>query len=235
MSPIGLQSIVFISSHMFITTDELRSPLSAMLAGSGKSYWTSVELALNHMWFVMAIAEIDKSEVEQYEINRAEPVNVDEGTWRVFPKDAIASLPDLRRGVAVNRNRDVNWTRLMDKSSSVRRIPIWVQLNETEDGFVLEVTDQDGNIGTARIATAKTIANTPSQSTQNLRVNITKFGNTIFELAGALDEITLNIKQPWFIPASLINSMRREAIENLEARTRFYQQFGTSPAQPWPP
>ena len=85
MSPRGLQSIVFISSHMFITTDELRSPLSAMLAGSGKSYWTSVERSQSHVVF-MAIAEIDKSEVEQYEINRAEPVNVDEGTWRVSRK-----------------------------------------------------------------------------------------------------------------------------------------------------
>lgn len=150
-------------------------------------------------------------------VNRAESINVNEGTWRVFPKDSISSLTDLRKGVAVNRNRDVNWTRLMEKNSSERHIPIWMQLDETKSGFALEVTDQDGNVGSARISTAKVIANDLSQSARYLRENLAKLGNTIFELSGIIDAIRLNIKQSWFIPASLINSMRREAIENLEA------------------
>jgi putative protease len=153
-------------------------------------------------------------------VNRAEAINVNEGTWRVFPKDDIASLPDLRKGVVVNRNRDVNWTRILEKNSSIRRIPIWLKLDETENGFILELTDEDGNIGTATISTSKSISINPSNGFQQLSENLTKFGNTIFELAGAPDDVKLNIKQPWFIPASLINSKRREAVENLEISRR---------------
>ena len=49
-------------------------------------------------------------------INRAEEVG--EGAWRVFPKDPMASFKDLRAGTLVNRNRDMNWMRMLDKKSS---------------------------------------------------------------------------------------------------------------------
>ncbi|MFZ1609271.1 MAG: peptidase U32 family protein, partial [Rhodoferax sp.] len=44
-------------------------------------------------------------------INRAEVVNASKGRWRVVPKDAVAGLKDLRKGLEVNRNRDVDWVR----------------------------------------------------------------------------------------------------------------------------
>ena len=46
-------------------------------------------------------------------INRAEAVNTLKRRWRVFPKDAINSLKDLRKGLEVNRNRDMNWVRML--------------------------------------------------------------------------------------------------------------------------
>ena len=46
-------------------------------------------------------------------INRAEAVNTLKRRWRVFPKDAINSLKDLRKGLEVNRNRDMNWVRVL--------------------------------------------------------------------------------------------------------------------------
>ena len=46
-------------------------------------------------------------------INRAEAVNTLKRRWRVFPKDAINSLKDLRKGLELNRNRDMNWVRML--------------------------------------------------------------------------------------------------------------------------
>jgi hypothetical protein len=47
------------------------------------------------------------------------------GRWRVFPKDALAGLKDLRKGVEVNRNRDVDWLRASwTKSPADRRIGV---------------------------------------------------------------------------------------------------------------
>jgi len=52
-------------------------------------------------------------------INRAEPINAPKGLWRVFPKDPMPGFKDLRKGVEVNRNRDVNWTRVLDKKVAI--------------------------------------------------------------------------------------------------------------------
>ena len=73
-------------------------------------------------------------------INRAEAIHAAKGLWRVFPKDPIAGLKDLRKGVEVNRNRDVNWTRVLEKKSSDRRIGVWAVLAETGDGIALTLS-----------------------------------------------------------------------------------------------
>lgn len=46
----------------------------------------------------------------------------------------------------------------------------------------------------------------------SLRENISKLGNTIF----AARNVSVDWTQPWFVPASTVNALRREAIEKLE-------------------
>ncbi len=69
--------------------------------------------------------------------------------WRVFPKDPIAGMKDLRKGTRLNRNRDMDWVRTLEKKSSDRRIGVWAAFGETADGFVLRLTDEDGYVGEA--------------------------------------------------------------------------------------
>ena len=68
-------------------------------------------------------------------VNRAEPIHAARGLWRVFPKDAISGLKNLRKGVEVNRNRDVHWTRALEKKSSDRRMGVWATLAESPSGI----------------------------------------------------------------------------------------------------
>ncbi len=56
------------------------------------------------------------------------------------PEGPDASFKDLRAGTLVNRNRDMNWMRMLDKASSERRIGVWLRLDETDDGLC---TDAD--------------------------------------------------------------------------------------------
>jgi hypothetical protein len=67
-------------------------------------------------------------------INRADAVNASKGRWRVFPKDDGNGLKDLRKGLEVNRNRDVDWVRVLDKKSSDRRIGVWAALARRQTG-----------------------------------------------------------------------------------------------------
>ncbi len=155
-------------------------------------------------------------------INRAEPASalaVDQ--WRVYPKDPMVGFKDLRKGTELNRNRDMNWVRMLEKKSSERRIGLWARLEETASGFALELTDEDGHTGSAAVAVAKEAAKNPAQAEHTLREQLGRFGATIFE---PLD-ITLALAQPWFVPASTLNALRRDAVAALEAaRATAYQR-----------
>jgi putative protease len=144
-------------------------------------------------------------------INRAEKMGA--GVWRVFPREPIASFKDLRAGTAVNRNRDMNWVRMLDKTSSERRIGVWLRLDETNDGFALTLTDEDGHSATATAAQAKEPAKDAVKAEATLREHLGKLGATPFAAMG----ISLDLTQPWFIPASFINALRRDAVTALEA------------------
>ena len=145
-------------------------------------------------------------------INRAEKVG--EGVWRVFPKDPMASFRDLRAGTLVNRNRDMNWTRLLDKPSSERRIGVWLRLDETAAGFALTLTDEDGNTATVEAAHAKEAAKDAAKAEATLREHLGKLGTTPFAAMG----ISLELSQPWFMPASFVNALRRDAVAALETQ-----------------
>lgn len=145
-------------------------------------------------------------------INRAEPL-AKLGAWRVFPKDPIAGMKDLRRGTQLNRNRDMDWVRVLEKKSSDRRIGLWATLGETDDGFVLRLTDEDGYLGEAAAPHAKEAARDAAKAEAGLSEHLGRFGNTIFE---PLD-IQLELRQPWFVPPSLVNQLRRDAVAALEA------------------
>ena len=144
-------------------------------------------------------------------INRAEKAG--DGVWRVFPKDPMASFKDLRAGTAVNRNRDMNWVRMLDKTSSARRIGVWMRLFETADGFALTLTDEDGFTATAQAVHAREPAKDSERATASLHEHLGKLGTTHFESRG----IALELTQPWFVPASVLNGLRRDAVAALEA------------------
>ncbi|HQT43691.1 MAG TPA: U32 family peptidase [Halothiobacillus sp.] len=143
-------------------------------------------------------------------INTAEKLS--EHRWRVVPKDPIGELRHLRVGTALNRNRDMNWQRLMDKKSAERRIMLSMLLDETPDGLTLTLIDEDNLAATIHMPVDKLVPNDGARSDASLRENLSKLGTTIFHL----DELTLNLSQPWFVPASRLNALRREAVEALE-------------------
>jgi putative protease len=153
-------------------------------------------------------------------INKAEPL-AQLGHWRIHPKDAVAGLKDLRRGTQVNRNRDMSWVRTLEKKSSDRRIGVWVRLAETAQGFSLTLTDEDGHAASAQAALEKQSARDAERAAPALREHLARFGSTVFEPI----DIQLELSQPWFLPSSALNQLRREAVDALEqARAAAYER-----------
>ncbi|MBY0466820.1 MAG: DUF3656 domain-containing protein, partial [Burkholderiales bacterium] len=156
--------------------------------------------------------------------------------WRVFPKDPLASLKDLRKGREINRNRSMDWVRTLDKKSADRRIHVWMTLTDPAPGqLCLTLTDEDGHTSQASTQLALTHARDASQGPHKLKEQLARLGDSMFE---ALD-VTIQLSQPWFVPASNLNALRREAVEALEtartkACTRLPRAIPVEPPAPYP-
>jgi len=138
---------------------------------------------------------------------------LDNGLWRVQANEPIASLKGMRAGTQLNRNRDMAWDRLLAKKSAERRIGVSMRLTDTPEGLALQLTDDDGVHASARAALAKQPAHQAARVEAGVREHLAKLGNTIFEVRA----IEVAFAQPWFVPASVLNGLRRDAIAALES------------------
>jgi 23S rRNA 5-hydroxycytidine C2501 synthase len=128
---------------------------------------------------------------------------------------------DMRRGMTLYRNRDHAFMRLLEKDSATRKIPVEMHFYETPDGFALSVTDSDGLSATALCQVEKQAAQQAEKAEASLRENLAKLGSTDF----VVNAISFDLSQAWFVPASSINALRRDAIEQLaQVRVASYQR-----------
>jgi 23S rRNA 5-hydroxycytidine C2501 synthase len=156
-----------------------------------------------------------QGELQGVPVNVATPLGG--RAWRVTPNLApgvpMSTLKDLRKGVAVSRNRDMAWERLLDRPSAERLIGVELTLQATPTGFALTVTDDEGHSGRAAVEQAHERARDAARNTAALREHCGKLGGTLFEAR----RITLDLPEPWFLPASKANALRRDAVAALEA------------------
>jgi putative protease len=152
-----------------------------------------------------------QQELVGVQVNTAEPVGG--RAWRVVPNEPVEALKDLRVDTLLNRNRDMNWERVLARRSSQRRIAVRIHFHETRTGFALELVDTVGIRARAEIAHAKQPAHDAGKSDASIREHLGKLGNTIFNAS----RIDIQFAQPWFVPASALNALRRDAVHALES------------------
>jgi putative protease len=152
-----------------------------------------------------------------------------DGQWRIWPNDPPAKLAGLRPGLELNRNRDQAWEQALTKDSAERRIAVHARVAETADGLALTLTDSDGIAATARIVLEKQPAKN-ADAAATLADQLRRLGSTDFSLQGC----TIDWQQPWFIPSSTANALRREAVAALDAarRTAFVRPLRRAAAEP---
>ena len=142
------------------------------------------------------------NELEGFRVNRAE------GN-RLFPQQMPTNL---RLGVALYRNNDQQFERLLSRPSSERRIPIRLSLGVTSDGFSLSAEP----VGTpAATPVDVTIACEHQQAAKpqhdNIVRQLSKLGGTIYECSG----VDLPSDFGYFIPNSTLTELRRCLVQAL--------------------
>jgi collagenase-like PrtC family protease len=138
--------------------------------------------------------------------------------YRIIPNEMVDGIT---RNMTLYRNRDHAFMRLLEKESATRKIAVSMTLYETSDGVALTITDERGISATAQVQAEKQPANDPTKAETSLKDNLCKLGNTDF----VANTVQLELSQPWFLPASIVNQLRRDAIEQLTlTRAMSYQR-----------
>ena len=136
----------------------------------------------------------DDRELEGFRVNRAQ------GN-RLFPQQ----MPrHLRAGMALYRNNDMEFERLLSRESSVRKIPVTLRLDATPDGFSLSAEGV-----TATIPCQHQQAEKPQRD--NIVRQLSKMGGTPYECSG----VELPADFNYFIPSSLLADLRRQLLAAL--------------------
>ena len=134
-------------------------------------------------------------QLEGFRVNRAEGNHL-------YP----SSMPrNLRQGVALYRNNDQQFERLLSRPSAVRRLSLTMSLSATESGFALDVATEDGRKARVEAKAEHTVAQKPQH--ENIVRQLSKLGTTIYDCTN----ITIPDDFPWFVPSSLLAQMRRDA------------------------
>ena len=142
-------------------------------------------------------------------------VNTVEG-GRLFPPE----MPEgLKPGTLLYRNEDRVFSRLLEGETAQRRIPVRLLFAETAAGFSLTLTDEEGNRAEASVECAQQPAEKADAAEENLRRQLSKLGQTEFEAVSWQTDCS----RSWFVPASLLSRLRREAVEKLRQRRAAYR------------
>ncbi|MFV0587030.1 peptidase U32 family protein [Bacteroides reticulotermitis] len=192
--------------HSFDTPKSLGEEMGTMKEARGNYITVAGVKSFNNGDGVCYIDE--QGRLQGFRINRVE-------ANKLFPQE----MPKIKPRTPLYRNYDQEFEKLLSHKSAERKISISVRLTENASGFSLSLTDEDGNNATLALAREKELARTPQ--TENLRSQLLKLGNTPFEA----QEVEIEFADNWFLPASVLADLRRQAVEKLlSVRTTNYQQ-----------
>ena len=151
--------------------------------------------------------------------------------YRVEPNEMPAGLFRLRPNHPLSRNLDHDWQQALQKTSAERRIGVSWQATLREQRLTLTATSEDGVRATVGLDGPFGVANKPEQALEQLRDLLTQLGTTIYHA----DAVELDAPQAYFIPASQLKALRREAIEALTAARVAAHPRGGRKAESNPP
>ena len=150
----------------------------------------------------------DNGRLQGFRVNRVE-------NNKLFPQE----MPRLKPKTRLYRNFDQEFDKLMQKKSAERKIAVDICLTENNFGFTLSINDENENSVSLTLQREKEPARTPQ--TDNLKNQLGKLGNTPFEARN----IRIDLSDNWFIPASELSELRRNAVERLLELRKINQEI----------
>ncbi|MGC9523265.1 MAG: peptidase U32 family protein [Anaerolineae bacterium] len=127
----------------------------------------------------------------------------------VTPND----MEGIRPGKTIFRNHDHAFLNTLSRAAPERTIGVRFTLTENDDGFELMAEDEDGVTATVQLAEPKEPARKPQQALETVHRQLEKTGGTPFRC----EDVAAAWTQPYFLPFSTLNELRRQALDALQA------------------
>lgn len=129
---------------------------------------------------------------------------------KIYPNQEPA---DLKTGTIIFRNSDFTFDKTLKGESSTRKISVSISVNQDNGKLQFCATDEDSIRYELSIDDSFELAKNPALATSNLINQLTKSGETIFQIKN----INLNsFIEPKHFPISELNSIRRNLLDGLK-------------------
>ena len=135
--------------------------------------------------------------------------------FRVDRLDKDKIYPNNMKGLSIGtplyRNHDMAMIRIMKYSYGLRRIAVEMNFVQADDLIRLMVLDEDGNEAEAVKKVLIELARDAGRAREQIEKHLTSTGNTPYQVA----KLKILPQEPGFLPASLLNGIRRDVLEAL--------------------
>lgn len=159
----------------------------------------------------------DKKQLEGFLINHVEGRNI----------TANKNI-SLKPGTELWRNNDFSFEKKMAANTSERKISVSMTLAETATGIELVLNDEDGCEIHVTIDCDKEKATNEVQANEVITRQLSKLGGSPFKM----EKLDIEFSQPLFIRASLLNELRRSAVDKLTTKRLSYFHVKDNPMVP---
>jgi putative protease len=123
-------------------------------------------------------------------------------------------MPKLEKGIELFRNLDIEFIQSLSKKSAERKVYVDLNISEFLEGFLLIAKDENGNSVEQRFICKKEKAQNEEKAFENIKTQLSKWGNSIFEVR----KIEMLISESFFIPNSVLSDWRRELMSSLDQK-----------------
>ena len=143
-----------------------------------------------------------EGKLQGFRVNRAE------GNHLYFNSSFFPHPSSLKKGTLLWRSFDKGWEDMMSGKTAERRINANFLLEETEQGFKLTFSAENGLQNSEEFVQEHQLART--DQTGSIKEVLSKLGDTPYQCK----EVSVNFSQPWFIPRSALAEWRRKIIDH---------------------
>lgn len=141
-------------------------------------------------------------------INRVEATNRNDRVRLLLRRREIPL--GLKAGDELRRNRDTAFIKALSGETAERRLPVAMRFRTTPTGIALTISDASASATVVRAMALETASN-PERNRETLARNLFKLGDTPLSLSPM--DLDIPEELTAFIPASVANDLRREAVE----------------------